>query len=155
MVQSNADSRIHLEGTVQAIDPLVDPQTRQAIVKVEIPSSTLVKPGMFLQAAIRSGTAQGLTIPAKAFLPQTAGKGTVYLLQDRDTARVQMVEVGEINSATGGDLSTSRIEIKSGLKVGDRIIVDGVGYLKDGDKVQVVATPTIPRNNSSFTKPNP
>jgi hypothetical protein len=30
------------------------------------------------------------------------------------------------------------MEIKNGLKLGDRVVVAGAGYLKDGDRVQVV-----------------
>jgi HlyD family secretion protein len=30
------------------------------------------------------------------------------------------------------------VEIKKGVKLGDRLVVDGAGYIKDGDKVRVV-----------------
>ena len=58
------------------------------------------------------------------------------MLEGNDTARAQTVEAGTTSGS--GDLSTAKVEIKSGLKEGDRVIVQGAGYLKDGDKVQVV-----------------
>jgi len=33
-----------------------------------------------------------------------------------------------------------RVEIKSGLSPGDRIVVKGAPFLKDGDKVEVAQT---------------
>jgi HlyD family secretion protein len=139
IVTSNADSRIRLQGTVQNIVPVVDQQTRDAMVKIELPSSSLLRPGMFLKAAITTQTSQGLTIPAKAVMPQADGKAIVYLLDANDIAHVQSVEVGTTSAGNKGDLSTAKVEIKSGLKEGDRVIVKGAGYLKDGDKVLVVS----------------
>ncbi|MBW4574826.1 MAG: efflux RND transporter periplasmic adaptor subunit [Aphanothece sp. CMT-3BRIN-NPC111] len=135
-VTNNADTRIRLQGRVREVVPLVDPQSRQATVKIDLPYSSLLKPGMFLAAAITSNTAEALTVPAKAVLPQPDGKAVVYLLEGNDTARAQTVEAGTTSGS--GDLSTAKVEIKSGLKEGDRVIVQGAGYLKDGDKVQVV-----------------
>lgn len=137
-VTSNADARIRFLGKVREIAPTVDQQSRQATVKIDLPSSSLLKPGMFLRAAITAETAQGLTIPAKAVMRQADGKAIVYVLEGNDTARAQTVEVGTTAGGTSGDLSTARVEIKSGLKAGDRAIVKGAGYLKDGEKVQVV-----------------
>ena len=66
LITSNADSRIRLEGTVRQIMPTVDQQTRQGTIKIDLPSSPLLRTGMFVRAAISSGTTQGLTVPAKA-----------------------------------------------------------------------------------------
>jgi len=139
-VTSKADSRIRLQGTVREIAPTVDQQSREATVKIDLPANPLLKPGMFLRAAITTDTAQGLTVPAKAVLPQPDGTTIIYLLEDQNTARRQTVEVGATTGGNSGDLSTARIEIKSGLKESDRVIVQGAGFLKDGDKVQVVSS---------------
>jgi multidrug efflux pump subunit AcrA (membrane-fusion protein) len=47
------------------------------------------------------------------------------------TVKAQQVQVGE-------PMPGERVEIKSGLSPGDRIVVKGAAYLKDGDKVEVV-----------------
>jgi multidrug efflux pump subunit AcrA (membrane-fusion protein) len=41
------------------------------------------------------------------------------------------ITVGEV-------IGSANVEIINGLKIGDRVVVAGAGYLKDGDKVQVV-----------------
>jgi HlyD family secretion protein len=137
-ITSDSDKRIKLSGTVRDILPLVDPQNRQATVRIDLPQSNFLRSGMFLQASIATATARGLTVPAKAILPQSDGSSIVYKLVG-DTVRVQPVEVGEISGGAVGDLTDAKIQIKQGLKAGDRVVVDGAGYLKDGDRVKVVS----------------
>lgn len=138
-ISSDADSRIEVQGTVREIAPTVDAKNRIATVKIDLPASDLLKPGMFLRAAISTATAQGLTVPAKAILPQANGSPIVYVLDAEDKVRAKPVGVGEVVGGAGGDLSKAKVEIKSGLTASDRVVVAGAGYLKDGDTVKVVS----------------
>lgn len=137
-ITSDADAKLRLQGKVREIAPLVDPQTRQATVKIDLYSASSLRPGMFLRAAIVSRAVLGLTVPASAVLPQADGKKIVYLLEGEDTVKAQSVEVGATILGEKGNLSTATVEILSGLKVGDRVAIKGASYLKDGDKVEVV-----------------
>ncbi|ARV62945.1 efflux transporter periplasmic adaptor subunit [Nostocales cyanobacterium HT-58-2] len=141
-VTSDIDSRVKLQGRVKDIEPMVNQQRREAMVKIDLPSTSLLKPGMFARAAITTVTTTGLAVPQKAVLPQPDGSAIVFMLSGVDTVRAQKVELGEI--LTGG-----RVEIKSGLQQSNasqpdvsrlRVVVDGAGYLKDGDKVRVVTS---------------
>jgi HlyD family secretion protein len=134
-ITSDKDSQLSFGGKVREIDPLVDEQSRQATVKVDLSETDSLKPGMFLRAAITTTSASGLTLPSKAILPQADGSAIAYRLMGDGTVKAQPVQVGEI-------LSGERVEIKSGLSPGDRIIVKGAAYLKDGDKVEVVQSQT-------------
>lgn len=134
-VSSNSNERLRLQGQVREIAPLVDPQSRQATVKVNLPPSPLLRPGIFLQAVIASGRTQGLTVPAGAVLRDN-NQAIVYRLEG-EQAKAQPVEVGE---AIGGN-STARVEVKQGLSLGDHVIISGAGFLKDGDRVRVVPQP--------------
>ncbi|HBL61309.1 MAG TPA: efflux transporter periplasmic adaptor subunit [Cyanobacteria bacterium UBA8803] len=131
-ITSDADSNLRLSGKVREIDPMVEEKSRQAKVKVDLPAVASLKPGMFLKATITTATATGLTVPAKALLPQADGSTIVYILQPDNSVKAQPVEVGE---PTSGD----RQEIKKGLSPGDRVIVKGAPYLKEGDRVQVIS----------------
>lgn len=137
-ITSDSDKRIKLSGTVRDISPLVDPQNRQATVKIDLPASEFLRSGMFLRASISTATAQGLKVPAKAILPQSDGSSIVYKLVGEDKVQAQPVEVGEISGGAVGDLTAAKVEVKKGLKAGDRVIIAGAGYLKDGDRVKVV-----------------
>lgn len=135
-VTSDADARIQLQGNVREIAPLVNREKRQAIVKIDLPKNDLLKPGMFLRAAIITDSVEGLAVPYKAVLSEGERK-IVYVLEAEDKVKAQPVEVGEIIEGSG-DLNNAKVEIKSGLKVGERVVVAGATYLKDGDRVKVV-----------------
>ncbi len=137
-ITSDSDKQIKLAGTVRDISPLVDPQNRQATVKIDLPQSQLLRSGMFLRASISTTTTQGLKVPAKAILPQADGGAVVYKLVGEDQVVAQPVQVGEISGGALGDLTNAQVEVKKGLKVGDRVVVTGAGYLKDRDRVKVV-----------------
>jgi len=136
-ITSDSDKRIKLSGTVRDISPLVDPQNRQATVKIDLPASEFLRSGMFLRASISMATAQGLKVPAKAIVSQPDGSSIVYKLVGEDKVQAQPVEVGEIYGGAVGDLTAAKVEVKNGLKAGDRVVIDGAGYLKDGDRVKV------------------
>ncbi|MDJ1179820.1 efflux RND transporter periplasmic adaptor subunit [Roseofilum sp. BLCC_M91] len=129
---SDADSRINIKGTIREVAPLVDANTRQATVKIDLPSSALLRPGMFLQASITAQMVQGLVIPAEALQPQADGSAIVYQVDENNQAIARRVEVG---SPVGGD--STHVEIKQGLNVGDRIVVLGAGFIKEGDIVRI------------------
>jgi RND family efflux transporter MFP subunit len=130
-ITSEQDNRVRLQGQVREIQPVINQQRREATVKIDLPQTNLLKPGMFARAVITTNTAVGMAAPQKAVLPQPDGSASVFILSGEDTVRAVKVEVGEI-------LIGSRVEIKKGVKVGDRLVVDGAGYIKDGDKVRVV-----------------
>jgi HlyD family secretion protein len=130
-VTSDTDSRVQLQGRVREIAPLVDTQSRQATVRIDLPPTSLLRPGMFARAAITSATVPGITVPAKAVVPQPDGNGRVFVLVGEDTVQARSVELGEV-------LNDGNIEIRSGLNPGDRVVVSGAGYLNDGDRVRVV-----------------
>lgn len=130
-ISYDADSRVRLEGEVREIAPLVNEQSRQAKVKINIPPTELLRPGMFARAAINTTSLPGLTVPAKAVVPQADGSTIVFLLTKEDRVQAQSVKVGEI-------LNAGTVEIISGLKPGDRVVVSDPGFLKDGDRINVV-----------------
>jgi multidrug efflux pump subunit AcrA (membrane-fusion protein) len=88
---------------------------------------------MFVQASVISSTSQRLTVPSEAVLPQSNGDAIVYVLQADNTVKAQSVALGEI-------LSDQRVAIKEGLSQGDRVIVKGAPYLKNGDRVELVGS---------------
>jgi len=140
-ITSDADTRLSLpSGIVRSIAPLVDATTRQATLKIDLPSDPLLRPGMFLRAAITSQTVEGLTVPYEAVQWQADGGAIVYLLDGDNVARARPVEVG---NSIGGAGQGSRIEIKQGLQEGDRAIVAGAGFVKDGDRVKVVSEVSV------------
>lgn len=135
VVTSSTDPAVRVEGAVQDIQPLVDPETRTAQVVIRLPGSDRLRPGMFLTAEIQSGQRSGLTIPAKALLPQTDGSVRVYVLGPDQTAVARTVEIGARVPGNGDE--SDRVEILQGLETGEQVIVAGASYVQAGDTVTV------------------
>lgn len=129
-VTSDADSNLKLIGTIREINPVVDVESRQATVKVDLPFFDSLKPGMFLRASIVTNSATSITVPMEGILPQSDGQAIAYIVQPNNTVIAQTVSLGEI-------LPNNQIEITNGLKVGERIVIKGAAYLNDGDKIQI------------------
>lgn len=134
-VTSSTDPEIQVEGAVQEIQPLVDPETRTANVVIRLPVSDRLRSGMFLTAAIQSGQRSGLTIPATALLPQPDGTVRVYVLGDDATAVARTVEIGARVPGTGEE--SDRVEILQGLEASEQVIIAGASYVQAGDVVTV------------------
>ena len=131
-ITSDVDSRLKLVGRVREINPVVNEESRQATFEVDLPTQSVLKPGMFLRASITTATATSLTVPMGAVLPQADGTAIAYVLQADETVKGQRVETGEL-------LRGDRVEILAGLQAGDRVVVKGAAYLKDGDRISVVS----------------
>jgi len=129
-INSNANQNLNLNGQVREIDPTIDDSSRQALVKVDLPSNSNLKPGMFLQAAININTNKGQAVPIEALLPQSGNSAIAFVVQEDNTVKAQTVEMGEI-------LADRQVEVIAGLESGDRIVLKGAAYLKDGDKVAI------------------
>ncbi len=135
-LRSDANPDLTITGRVRAIEPLVRAESRQAIVKVDVPSSGL-RPGMFVQGEIVVATAAGVTVPAAAVLPQPDGSSRVFVVQADETVRATTVEMGEL-------LRADQVEIRSGLAPGDRVALKGAPYLQDGERIKIASESLLP-----------
>ena len=151
-IRSSSDANLQLQGQVRSIDPTVDEQTRQATVKVGLPGSDRIRPGMFLQAAIVTGSRQGITVPAEAVLPQSDGSFIVYTLTPERTARANVVEIGDRIPATA--TGPAKIEIISGLDADIPVIVEGASYLQDGNLVNIASQEATEETTGQTTGEN-
>ena len=130
-----------LRGRVRMVAPSVDPQTRAALVYVDLPASgktSTAKAGMFARGEFELGATEALTVPQRALVVRD---GFNYLFQLEGGNRVSQRKVQT------GRLAGERIEVVSGLPADARIVVNGAGFLNDGDLVR------LGQENSSNTAP--
>ena len=122
-----------LQGRVRMLAPTVDPQTRSALVYVDLPplqpTADSARPGMFARGEFRLGESAALTVPQRALVVRD-GFEFVFQLLPGD-------KVGELKVQTGRRIG-ERVEIVSGLSPEARVVTQGAGFLNDGDVVQVV-----------------
>jgi len=119
-----------VKGTVRAVAPSIDPQTRNGLVYVDLPTSPAVRAGMFARGEFELGRAPALTLPQTAVVLR---EGFAYLFRLEGEDRVAQTKVGL------GRRLGDRVEILSGLQPGMRVVESGAGFLADGDVVKVVA----------------
>lgn len=120
------------QGRLQALDNQIDVATGTLRVKAEFdnPDETLF-PNQFVNARVYLGQQQGLLIPSYAV--QRGSVGTyLYTLDADNKVHVQPVELGTASLET--------TLVASGLKAGDRIVVEGTDRLREGSVVEVMET---------------
>jgi len=118
-----------VQGVVRIVAPMVDPQTRNGIVYVDLPQPGTARAGMFARGEFEIGSGAGLTLPQSAVLLRD---GFSYVLKIGPDSKVAQTKVG-IGRRVG-----DRIEITQGLDRNARVVSAGGGFLADGDLVRVV-----------------
>ncbi|BAZ06256.1 RND family efflux transporter MFP subunit [Calothrix sp. NIES-3974] len=125
------------QGTVREIEPIINQQRREATVRISLPANTRLKPGMFARAAIDTSTSLGVAVPQKSVQVQPDGNAVVFVPSGDGQPDIGQVKARRVE--LGDTINGDRIEIKEGLKPGERVVVEGAGYLKDGDRVKIVS----------------
>jgi len=120
-------------GKVRTVAPTVDAQTRTTLVYVDLPpnlsGSAPLKAGMFAGGEFELGASNALTVPQQAIAVRD---GFSYVFRLNPDSRVSQVKIG-----TGRRLG-ERIEVVSGLAPDAQIVIEGAGFLNDGDLVKNV-----------------
>lgn len=119
-----------VQGKVRMIAPTVDPQTRAALVYVDLPASPSIKAGMFAKGEFALGAANALTLPQQALVLRD---GFTYAMRVETNSKVTQIKL-----QTGrriGDL----VEVTQGATTNERYVAAGAAFLADGDTVRVVA----------------
>jgi len=111
-------------GRIGFIDPMINPQTRIAQVRVEVPNpGLLLKPEMFASGIVSStiaGNSREIVIPKSAVL-WTGKRAVVYVKEPyRDQPTFRYEEI------TLGPSAGNSYVVESGLQEGDEIAVNGV-----------------------------
>ncbi len=119
-----------IRGHLDFLDLTVAEKTGSVLVRAEFdnPDSALL-PGQFVRATIHAGVRpDGIEVPQRA-VQISNDKATVMLVGDDNTVTSKEVILGMLDG--------KQWLVKSGLKGGDRVIVDGVQKVRDGGKVQL------------------
>ena len=134
-----AASGARLTGRVRTIGPTVDPQTRSALVYVDVtPLPGMAggaRAGMFARGEFDLGATPALAVPQSAVVVRDGFSYVYRLTPDRHVSQVKVQT---------GRLAGDRLEILGGLAADARIVAAGAGFLNDGDLVRVVEGPQNP-----------
>lgn len=111
-------------GRVAYIDPRVDPATRTAKVRVEVPNGDgALRLGMFAEVTFSSAAGARRTVVPRAAVQSIGGRSVVYVATDDEGRFLERsVELGALSGET--------VEVISGVKVGERVATKGSFYLR-------------------------
>jgi RND family efflux transporter MFP subunit len=143
--QVTAASGARLAGRVRMIGPTVDPQTRSALVYVDVTPlpgmAGNALAGMFARGEFDLGATPALTVPQAAVVVRD---GFSYVLRIEAGNRVSQVKVQT------GRLAGERVEILGGIDPSAQLVASGAGFLNEGDMVRVAeAAPPRPNGPAS------
>ncbi|HEV7506582.1 MAG TPA: efflux RND transporter periplasmic adaptor subunit [Thermoanaerobaculia bacterium] len=123
-----------IRGQIRFIDPVLDPATRTAGVRIELPNpGGLLKPGMFANAELRVDLGRGLAIPRSAVL-DTGVRQIVYVQMAPGRFAGREVRLGP----AAGDL----VQVVQGLSAGEQVVtsanflIDSQSQLATGQSIQ-------------------
>ncbi|MFN3630336.1 MAG: efflux RND transporter periplasmic adaptor subunit [Casimicrobiaceae bacterium] len=118
-------------GKVRTLAPTVDPQTRNALVYVDLERAAHARAGVFARGVFELGRSSAVSLPQSAIVLRD---GFSYVFRADSAGRVSQVKV-----ETGRRLG-DRVEILSGVNAGERVVATGAAFLTDGDTVRIAAS---------------
>ena len=119
------------EGRLQFTDVSVDESTGMVSLRALFPNPEhILLPGMYVRAVIAEGVDENaLLVPQRALRRDPKGQASVFLVDGDGKVEVRLVDVGR----TVGD----SWQVLSGLKPGDRVIVEGGQNVRPGMSVKI------------------
>ncbi len=139
-VSGGGDARVRLrletgslypiEGTLRFADVTVDPATGSQTIRAQFANPNgLLLPGMFVRAEFVEGIkSRGIVVPQRAVSRDARGNPTVMVVGKDNKAEQRTIAVDRT-------IGTGWL-VTSGLKAGDKVIVEGLGMLQPGSPVK-------------------
>ncbi len=119
-----------LTGKVTEISPAISTETRTFKCKIQVNNLKLkLRPGMFVKADIVTQRKKNVIVISKDYLLSDS-RGKSLFIVEQGTAHQRHVKTGLENQ--------DQIEIVSGIKLNDRLVIKGFETLRDRSKVKVI-----------------
>jgi multidrug efflux system membrane fusion protein len=127
---NRSDDKLIATGTLESVDNLIDTTTGTVKLRATF-SNTDEKlfPNQFVNARLLVRSLDHATLAPVAAIQHGAPGTFVFLIKPDNSIAVQKVQTGVTN--------VDRIQIVSGLKNGDTVVVDGADRLREGSKVRI------------------
>ena len=128
---NRSDDKLIATGTLESVDNLIDTTTGTVKLRATFPNTDeKLFPNQFVNARLLVRTLENATTAPIAAIQHGAPGTFVFLIKPDNSIGVQKIQTG----VTDGD----QIQITSGLKPGDMVVVDGADRLRDGSKIRIV-----------------
>jgi multidrug efflux system membrane fusion protein len=131
-VQAYDRSGLHLldTGTLSAVDSQINTSTGTVNLKALFPNlHEALFPNQFVNVVLRVGDLPGATAAPTSAVQRGADGTFAYLVKADNTVAVTSVKLGPTDA--------DRVAVLTGLKPGDRVVIDGADKLRNGARVTV------------------
>jgi membrane fusion protein (multidrug efflux system) len=123
------------EGKVRTLGSRIDTVSRSIMIRAEVPNKDgILRPGMFMTVKLSTEAAPALLIPEGALVPEQ-GQVFVFVVQNGVVAK---------RPITIGRRRPGEVEVVTGLKSLDRVVVEGTQKVREGGKVYEVGEAKAP-----------
>lgn len=123
---------IRIAGRIWQIAPVIDPISRQGVVRVALPYNPALRPGGFAAAEIGGGQGELPLLPESAVMSDATGNFVYIAGADNRVVR-RPVKIGEVDD--------QGVSIQSGLTGRERVVASAGAFLNVGDKIAPVLAP--------------
>lgn len=149
-VQLDAFPGRTMSGRIRRVFPSGNPQTRLVPVEVELgpEAAAIARPGFLARITFALGArVDVMLVPASAVVSGAGGTPAVFVVEDGRATR---------RTVQTGLTSQGRVEVVSGLRAGETVVVTGANSLRDGVEVRVVggAVETVSDSTASSDEEN-
>lgn len=131
-IQLDDGSDYPQQGKLAFAGVIVNDTTGTLTLRAEVPNPDgMLMPGMYVKALLPTALApDALLVPQQSVTRDLTGRANVMVVKDGDVVEKRDVELDRTVGAFW--------LLKTGLKAGERVMVDGFQRIKPGDKVQTV-----------------
>jgi RND family efflux transporter MFP subunit len=120
-------------GHIWQVSPVIDPQSRQGIARIQLSYNPALRPGGFAGASIKSGTNDAPQLPNSAI--QSDEKGNfVYIVGPDNKVVRRAIKIGEV--------SDSGVSVIEGLQGTERVVLSAGAFLNPGQQVKPILQKT-------------
>ncbi|HNZ59282.1 MAG TPA: efflux RND transporter periplasmic adaptor subunit [Syntrophorhabdaceae bacterium] len=135
-----------MEGILKFSDVTVEPSTGSFILRMVFPNpKSILLPGMYVRAVIQEGVIeQAILVPQQGVFRDP--KGNPFTMIVDAEGKVQQVKL------TLGRAIGDKWNVSEGLKVGDRVIIEGIQKVRPGAPAKVVSPGTDVKDSEEAKK---
>jgi multidrug efflux system membrane fusion protein len=141
------NGQVLAHGKLAAMDNQIDPTTGTIKLKGQFDNQDdALFPSQFVDARLTVDQINGATLVPSAAVQRGAPGTFVYVVNSDGKVSLRKVALGPAN----GDL----VSVTSGVKPGERVVIDGLDKLRDGSLVAVIDPNTNGSNDSAPKSPH-
>lgn len=140
-------------GEISAIDPTIDPLTRNAKVRAKFPAQdNPLRPGMFLRVAVILPEKKGVTaVPTTAVVHASYGD-SVFVVDEKPGPDGKQRKVAQQKFVRLDDTRGDFVNVLDGVKAGEEVVTAGAFKLRNGIPL-IIDNQSVPQKPSLDPKP--